>query len=196
MKKIYIASLLVATAITFVSAEDAKPMPTKAEAMRGSIEANVNARVAQIMPTIGDATIDAQIKALSVEMEAKVKALRDEYAVKTQGVIVNNKLTISPEAKASTVEMEAKVKALRDEYFLKIQTIIGNKKLTLPVGANAPMMHGKENQSTVGATGTSQMSGDNMEAHTEMNTEIKQVMPQSVWNRIKNFFRGFFVGSN
>ncbi len=182
MKKIYIATLLAATAITFVSAQDAKPMPTKPEMKRGGVEANGNAMI----PTIGDATIDAQLKVLTLEMEAKIKAIHEEYSLKIQTLIGNKRLILPIGGKAPGVRGEM-------------------KKEDRPMGTTAPGMRGEpkkddrpDDRSTVeaDATTTSQIMNDDVEAHTEMNTDFKQVMPQNIGARIKNFFRVFFGGDN
>jgi hypothetical protein len=67
--------------------------------MEGRPVTRVASGTAQVMPgqvgkpTTGDPALDAQIQALNTEMEAKVKAIRDEYTAKIRQLVANKKLT-------------------------------------------------------------------------------------------------------
>jgi hypothetical protein len=98
MNKLYIATAIAFTAITAASAEEGGMMirattAVGAPMMRGSAQAGVATEV-RMMPvmTTGDAATDAQLKALTVEMEAKIKAIRDDYQVKIKALIGDKKI--------------------------------------------------------------------------------------------------------
>lgn len=50
-------------------------------------------QVQMVAPTTGDPAVDAQLAALTKEMEAKIKAIREEYGVKIKAAIGTRKLT-------------------------------------------------------------------------------------------------------
>ncbi len=85
MKKIIVTTALLLAGTVMANAE----VQTGAQ-----VKANIKARAVQMMgtstrPTTGTSTdaLGQQIKALNMEMEAKIKAIRDEYQVKMKALI-------------------------------------------------------------------------------------------------------------
>ena len=76
MKKYIIATGLLSLSVFVASAEGGRP------------------QVQMMMPpvmTTGDATKDAQIKALQTEMEAKIKVIRDDYQARIKAIVGDSK---------------------------------------------------------------------------------------------------------
>lgn len=94
MKKIIVITAILLTGTVMANAE----MDTGAQ-----VRANIKAKAVQMMgtttrPTMGTSTkgtstkdvLGLQIKALNMEMEAKIKLIRDEYQAKIKALIATN----------------------------------------------------------------------------------------------------------
>lgn len=89
MKKIIVTTAILLTGTVMANAE----MDAGAQ-----VRANIKAKAVQMMgtttrPTMGTSTKDVlglQIKALNMEMEAKIKLIRDEYQAKIKALIATN----------------------------------------------------------------------------------------------------------
>lgn len=111
MKKILITTTLALSTLAFASAQEVS--------VTASAQATA-ARPAMAMPvmTTGDASIDAQVKALRQEMEIKMKALQAEYEVKIKAIVGNMKpMIVKPDGSTTTVkEVRKDIKEERKEY--------------------------------------------------------------------------------
>ena len=99
MKKYIISSGITLLALSYAGA--AVDVPGKAP----SSPMMERADTAIMMPpviTTGDATVDAQIKALQQEMETKIKAIREEYRAKIKAAIGDKKVITRPQGGSST----------------------------------------------------------------------------------------------
>lgn len=126
MKKYIITSFIALTAITSLYAEEG--MDNEGKSMK-VMQVNSRSEVGMSEPTsvkemiikemgqppfmiTGDATIDAKIKALHIEMESKIKMIRDDYQAKIKILIGNKKLIPSKkdmmERGSSTMHMDDK----------------------------------------------------------------------------------------
>ncbi len=165
MNKLYMGTVIALATISFVSAQDTpKPVPPQ---------------VAPMMTT-GDATIDAQIKALNMEMETKIKAIRDDYLSRIKTIVGDKKPMM-----ASTTPrgmMEGKKKGFDD-----------GKKMGRPFASSTdgtmrpPMMRREDGQGEQGDRGDNRGEG-------QRPLPPQGQMGDSVGPRIQNFFRGFFGG--
>ncbi len=109
MKKIFATTIIAFSALSFASAQDV------------SVTASAQATAARpAMPAMitGDASIDAQVKALRQEMEVKMKALQAEYEVKIKAIVGNMKpMIVKPDGSTTTVkEVRKDIKEERKEY--------------------------------------------------------------------------------
>lgn len=111
MKKIFTTTIIAFSALSFASAQDAS--------VTASVQATA-ARPTMAMPvmTTGDASIDAQVKALRQEMEVKIKALQAEYEVKIKAIVGNMRpMMVKPDGSTTTVkEVRKDIKEERKEY--------------------------------------------------------------------------------
>ncbi len=106
MKKILTTTAIAFSALSFASAQDV------------SVTATAQATPARPAMTTGDASIDAQVKALRQEMEVKIKALQAEYEVKIKAIVGNMKpMIVRPDGSTTTVrEVRKEIKEDRKEY--------------------------------------------------------------------------------
>lgn len=106
MKKIFATTIIAFSALSIASAQD--------------VSVTASAQVAPSRPvmTTGDASIDAQVKALRQEMEVKIKALQAEYEVKIKAIVGNMKpMIVKPDGSTTTVkEVRKDIKEERKEY--------------------------------------------------------------------------------
>lgn len=95
MNKLYILAGLTMLSVASVSAEEIRndmmrtvpatraiPAMRVAEAGKGMASGSM-----MKMPSTGDPLVDAQLKALNVEMETKIKAIHDEYGAKILAIL-------------------------------------------------------------------------------------------------------------
>lgn len=117
MNKIFAVSVLMVTSISAASAlTQAVPAngmmrttasekvqeergENKGKVVMGAVQAMPQGRV---MPTTGDPVIDAQLKTLTLDMEAKVKVITDDYQKKVKALIGNKTLKMPPSAAPGT----------------------------------------------------------------------------------------------
>ena len=106
MNKLFITTAIAFSALSFASAQDV------------SVTASAQATAARPVMTTGDASIDAQVKALRQEMEVKIKALQAEYEVKIKAIVGNMKpMIVKPDGSTTTVkEVRKEIKEDRKEY--------------------------------------------------------------------------------
>jgi hypothetical protein len=103
MKKMYIVGAITLLGLSFVSAAETKTVAAKVSpSMMRAIPVGKASTTApgsqergqgQMVRSTGDATADAEIKALNTEMEAKIKAIHDEYGAKILAVLQARKVT-------------------------------------------------------------------------------------------------------
>ncbi len=103
MKKLVITTALTLSALSLTHAQG-----TASEVMPQALPP---------MVTTGDTTVDQQIRTLHREMEAKIKALRDEYQTKMKAIIGDKKPTIvRPDGSTTTPkEVRKEIKEVRQE---------------------------------------------------------------------------------
>lgn len=101
MKKIYITTAIALASIAFAGAQESRG-DVRGQTQNGvSVMRQMMGQFGvNMMPQIitGDATVDAQIKALNKEAEVKIKAIRDDYQVKVEAIIKSK----FPQQEAST----------------------------------------------------------------------------------------------
>lgn len=102
MKKQLISTLLVASALSFASAQTSTSTGTTTPVLPPPV-------------TTGSSTIDAQIRNLNREMEARIKAIREEYHAKLKVLIGNRKALV-----ASTT---AQIRELKDDRKGKLEDL-------------------------------------------------------------------------
>lgn len=122
-----------------------------------------------MMVSTGDAAIDAQILALNKEMEVKMKALRDEYAVKIKAIIGDKK--IIPQMNTVTI---------RRAEAGTVATGSGNVEVMMTQDGGQNVMY---------------RVVDGQEIHDEMHNQAQPSTPGQptiTGNFIKNFFKGLF----
>lgn len=106
MKKIFTTTIIAFSALSFASAQDV------------SVTASAQATASRPAIVTGDASIDAQVKALRQEMEVKIKALQAEYEVKIKAIVGNMRpMIVKPDGSTTTVrEVRKEIKEERKEY--------------------------------------------------------------------------------
>lgn len=122
MKKYIITSAMVLAVIASVSAEETrtqgiqpvkmmKTIPVMMRVASGTPEQMPMREMTPPIITTGDIAIDVQIKALQVEMEAKIKMIRDDYRAKIKALIRDKKVITGRDMMghgSSTMRMEGK----------------------------------------------------------------------------------------
>lgn len=122
MKKLAITTAMLAISTFAVHAEDqvrmqieAQPgvragMPQMAVTGARGVPTAV-AGMEMMMPTMttGDAATDAQLKALTTEMQAKIQAITTEYQAKMKAVIGNKKINVTMPAMGTGAAVRAQV---------------------------------------------------------------------------------------
>ena len=90
MKKTITAMLLSIAAITAVSAESSNT-DNNGNGLGAFIKTEMKVEGMMKMMGTGSSTVDAQIKALNIEMETKIKAIITEYKAKIKAIMDANK---------------------------------------------------------------------------------------------------------
>ncbi len=129
MKKIFATTVIAFSALSFASAHEGEHV---------SVTASAQATVARpAMPAMitGDASIDAQVKALRQEMEVKMKALQAEYEVKIKAIVGNMKpMIVKPDGSTTTVrEVRKDIKEERKEYMQERKEVRADASATATV---------------------------------------------------------------
>lgn len=161
MNKLYMGTVIALATISFVSAQDTtKPLPPQGGPMM----------------TTGDATIDAQIKALNMEMETKIKAIRDDYLAKIRTIVGTKRSVV-----ASSTRPMMGTTTPRGMMEGEKRGFDEGRKMGRPFASSTdgtmrpPMMRREESQGE--QEDNRGQIGDNVGA------------------RIQNFFKGFFGGN-
>lgn len=161
-------------ATTQVVGSSTRPMPPQGGEGREGL------RVEGMMPivTTGDDATDAQIKALATEMEAKVKAIRDDYQTRIESII-KSKLPLQAAAQAMYAGK-------------KIGTTLNQGTTTRSMmqrGVDENLPNGSSTDVNIPPMGRrfGEVRGLNTEG-------VGQAVGQDVGSRMMGFFRGMFGG--
>lgn len=139
MKKVYTAATLALLSFSFVSATEVKDQVMMRQAVPVSVVNGIDIgrssstikqlpverfgvqrsqKALQVMPNIafpttGDPVIDAQLKALTLEMNQKIQSIHEEYGMKIRAILKDKKIIgVTPAAGTATMTGSATVNSI------------------------------------------------------------------------------------